>query len=173
MRRRATAPKENACDPRTPPSCRRDAIPRRRGLYRPSRHSKIFISSRGRPGAALLSQPLEQGGRKVALSEGWDDDHDRLAGVLGTAADVDSGRDRRAGRDADRDAFKPRRQPRRVEGRLVSDGYDLVDDAAIEDGGREARPDSLDLVRPRGAARQHRRIFRLDRDDPHLWLVFL
>ena len=60
--------------------------------------------------------------------------------------------------------FQTRDQPRRVEGGLIADRDHFVDHAAIENGRRETGADALDLVRPRLAAGQNRRIFRLDRD---------
>ena len=87
-----------------------------------------------------------------------------LPSFSGRRADVDRRRDRRARGNADRNAFEPRDQPRRVEGGLIADRDDLVDQAAVENGRHEAGADALNLVRPGRAARQHRRIFRLDRD---------
>ena len=48
-------------------------------------------------------------------------------------------------------------------GRKRGDGFYLVDERSVAVPGDEARPDALDLVRPRLAPRQHRRLHGLNR----------
>src|SRR5580658_2667704 len=47
----------------------------------------------GLTGRGKRLEPFEQRSRQIALSERWDDDHDRLAGVFLAPADVDRGCD--------------------------------------------------------------------------------
>src|ERR1700722_11162175 len=108
---------------------------------------------RGPPvNGALQLQTFEQCRREITFGEVRNDDHDVLVRVLWTTADVDRRRDRGPRRNAHRNALQPRDQPRGVERGLIADGDDLVDDAAIEDGGRETGADPLDFVWTRRAA---------------------
>ena len=56
-----------------------------------------------------------------------------------------------------------------VEGGVVADPDDLVDQAGIEDLRDEAGADTVDPMLARRAPRQHRAVFRLDRHQAHRW----
>ena len=68
-------------------------------------------------------------------------------------------------RNARRNAFAFRQRAGHLEGGLVGDGDDLVDERGVEHGRNEAGADALDLVRAAQAAGQDRARRRFHGDD--------
>src|SRR4029079_11698854 len=88
----------------------------------------------------------EEDRRQVPLAERRDDDHDRLAGVLGAPGDLVGGREGGTRGQPDEQALLLGGAPRPLDGGLGVDVDDLVVDVAVEDLGDEVGADALDLV---------------------------
>src|SRR5213078_1515495 len=135
------------------------------------RRSRLFVARRNGVGmytvtamlaSARLALPLAQ----VPLAGVWEHGHDEL---LGAEFRRDGAGGERCGTGGDAHqqpllACEPSRPPDRV---LVADHDDPIDDAPVQDAGHEGRADPLDRVGPRPAAREDRRLRRLDGDHAH------
>ncbi|EPY36761.1 transcriptional regulator [Strigomonas culicis] len=121
----------------------------------------------------LVADGLVEHGGEVALAEGGDDRDDGLAGHLGALSELQRRVDVGAAREAAEDAVRAGQLLRGVYRVVALHGDDLVHDLAVEHGGHEAGADALDLVGPRLAAGEHRRLRRLHRDAEHRRLLLL
>src|ERR1700712_5256262 len=88
----------------------------------------------------LAAKALEKRRREIALREGWNDDGDVLAGILFALADLDSGKQGRAGGNPDRHPFETGNVPRCFDRFGAGDRDDLVIDLGVEDSRCKARP---------------------------------
>src|SRR5262249_29180281 len=118
-------------------------------------------------------------GAQIALAQVRQHDDDKLAGVLGTAGDLDGDMGGGAGADAAQDALFAGHAPSHDEGVVILNLDDLVHDAEVEHIGHEAGADTLDLV-PAGLQglalhllRDHRAGHRLDGDALEARLALL
>src|SRR5947208_1711225 len=89
----------------------------------------------------------EERRREVALAEVGQDRDDQLPRVLGAFGHLDRAGDRGAAGDAAEHALLAGQPARHLEGFLVADDDNFVDDLGVEDVGDEPRADPLDLVR--------------------------
>src|SRR4051794_29433449 len=115
----------------------------------------------------------KQRGAEVALAVAGGDEHDQLAGILGPSADLKRNPGGGAGADSDHQAFFLGQAPCHIEGRIIRDLHDLVDNLSVQHTRNETSPDALNLVWASLPARQHRRALRLDRDRLEAWLARL
>src|SRR5688572_13816796 len=131
------------------------------------------LARRWQPPRLGSGELVDEGGRDVALAPVGEHDDDVLARRFGPACDGERGRERGARGDAGRDAFLARQLARALEGLIVGDADDVVDDGGVEDGRHEAGAEALDEVWTRLAAREHGAVGRLDGDDAHARLLRL
>src|SRR5215471_17598308 len=102
-----------------------------------------------KPMVALLSsgpRGRENALVRIALGAVRKESDDRLAGSQ-PLGDAQCRRRRGSGRSADREAFLAGDLPAGVEGFLVADLQNLVDERAVEDRPDPREPDAFDLVR--------------------------
>ena len=108
---------------------------------------------------------LEQSGGQIPFREGGNDHDDRLA-LHAVALSGTDGRSKRcAGGNADRQPFRLGNFARHCKGFVIGDRCDFVKHRRVQHAGYETGTDSLNLVRARIAAAQHRAVGRLHRDN--------
>src|SRR3954452_10798303 len=96
----------------------------------------------------------EERHRDVALARVGQHRDDPLAAHLRPPCELARRPDVRAARDPAEDALGAGERERGLDGVLVGDRDDLVEQLAVEDRRHEARADAVDAVRPGGAARE-------------------
>src|SRR5262249_41971298 len=113
---------------------------------------------------------LEERCREIAFA-GVAEDRQDDGSTAEPAGDPDCRRAVRPRRDADQQTLVARERPCVLGRLLVAHREDLVVALGVQILGPEARPDSLDAVEARSAAREHWRCGRLHRRDPDVRLA--
>lgn len=116
---------------------------------------------------------LKQDGRHIALAVVGDDGDDSLALVLGLLGLLEGDEDVAAGGDAAEDALIGGEFAGGVNGVVVGDGAEFVDDLAVHYFGDEVCADALDLVGACAAFGEERGVGGFDGDDLGVGVVFL
>src|ERR1700761_8900740 len=142
---------------------------------RPNMAQRLATGRRQSAAAAPPTARLgsEERRRDVALAGVRQHDGQTGATTFRAVRHLESGPHRRATGDPGQDSLPPGQQPCRLDGVLVIDGDDLVEDLAVEHRGYEPGADALDLVRPGPATGQDGRVLRLHRDDPAIRIARL
>src|SRR5215468_1794092 len=134
-----------------------------RGQHSPN-GSTLPASTRSDVVAALVAEGREEVRVQIALAEARDDHDHELPLVLRSLRVLDRGRHVRAGRDPAEDPLLGGQAARHLEGGVVVDQDDLVEQLGVEHVRDEPRTQTLDLVLAGRLARDHGAVRRLDGD---------
>lgn len=94
----------------------------------------------------LVPQVLEQGGRQVSFTEGWDDEDDALAGILRALTNLNGSLDGGTTGDTAKDTLLSGQITSHCHGIVTSHLNNFVNEGGVGITRDEASSDSLDLI---------------------------